>query len=130
LSLPKVVRQWFKIALNDLKTAQALEPMGPRHRAAAAFFSQQSVEKAIKGYLAFNKVRIPKTHKIKDLLDILKTVDEELAKKLRATSKLSKYAVSFRYPEGGRLTKGKVTTAVQLAAEAFDLVTTALKRGE
>jgi HEPN domain-containing protein len=94
------VRQWFKLALNDLKTAQALEPLGSSYRAGAAFFSQQSVEKAIKGYLAFHGSRFPKTHKIKDLLAIVKD---------------------------GALTKGKVQTAVKLAQETFNVISEAIE---
>jgi HEPN domain-containing protein len=129
LSLPKVVRQWFKLSLNDLKTARALEPMGRDHRAAAAFFSQQSVEKAIKGYLAFHQTRFPKTHKIKELLAILKTVDAPLAQRLKKTEKLSKYAVGLRYPDAqdGTLTKAKVTTAVKLADETYNLISAGIE---
>lgn len=63
------------------------------------FHCQQSVEKSIKGYLAFHKQAFSKTHDVGELLIQVSKVDPELSQLLFPSKILTKYAVAIRYPD-------------------------------
>lgn len=58
----KMTKEWFKLAVRDLKASKALIDFAPEHKYAAAYFAQQCAEKSIKGYLTFCNLRVAKTH--------------------------------------------------------------------
>ncbi len=97
--LKRTVDLWFSKAHLDLRTAKLVLEAEPPLFEPAVFHCQQAAEKAIKGYLAFNKVRFNKTHSIKELLNLVATVKKSLADQLAAAEILTKYAVAYRYPE-------------------------------
>jgi hypothetical protein len=57
---------------------------------------------------------VPKTHELKDLLDLLLPHDPTLAPLLRVLISLSRYAVDYRYP-GLRATRRQMTAALRHA---------------
>jgi len=99
LANPKMTKQWFTYASRDLRAAKAILAMGSEYKNISAFNCQQSVEKAIKGFLVFNGIRPPKSHSIKDLAKFVEELDAQLAKKLAKADILTKYAVVYRYPD-------------------------------
>jgi HEPN domain-containing protein len=96
----RMIKMWFRKSAQDLQTANLLLAQksetfwGP-----LVFHAQQSTEKAIKGYLAFHKIRFSKTHDIEILVNLVAKVDEKLAEYLHPTKILTKYAVAYRYQE-------------------------------
>lgn len=95
-----MVKMWLQKSSEDLRTAKLLasqstdEFFGP-----AVFHAQQAAEKAIKGFLACQKIRFPKTHDLSILIQIVATADSELAKALEPSVILTRFAVAYRYPE-------------------------------
>ena len=91
---------WFNKSVEDLNAAHLLMCQksesfwGP-----SVFHSQQSAEKALKGFLAFKKVRFSKTHDLEILINLVLQVDPELAEILRPAGVLTKFATAYRYPE-------------------------------
>lgn len=78
--MSKQAQNWFRHARQDLLGAE-YNLSGPDEcLAVAGFLAQQSVEKAIKGFLVLNKKRFTKTHNISKLLDIVSKVAPGLAK--------------------------------------------------
>ena len=52
----------------------------------------------MKAYLTWRQVEFPKTHSIREILNLVKTVDEELATNLLPAAALTPYGVDVRYP--------------------------------
>ena len=119
----KLVKQWFKYAVADLKLAKNSVSFNAELKALSAFHSQQCAEKAMKGYLTFYKVRFPKTHDLGALIDLIEEFDKTLAKKLRKSEAIVDYAVTYRYPDAERkpLTLAKTKSAIKIAEMVFDL---------
>jgi HEPN domain-containing protein len=130
LANPKMVKQWFTFAIRELKAAKAVRSLGAEYKHIVAFNSQQCVEKAIKGYLVFHDVRPPKTHSIKDLAKLVIGIDKRLGTKLLRAEKLTKYAVSYRYPDAERkpLTLKNADSALKMAQRLYDELLTHVER--
>jgi len=122
LANKKIIKEWFTLAIRDLKSAKALIQLRANHKVAAAFLAQQCVEKSIKGYLVTQDIRAPKTHDIESLAKLVAPVDQELSKRLLKAKKLTDYAVALRYPDAQKkpLTKVKAVAAVKLAHQVYD----------
>ena len=93
-----LVQQWVSMAEEDLSAARTLLDAGTQFVNTAAFHAQQAAEKFLKAYLVHRQVEFPKTHDIEDILDLVATVDHEMAQSLRLASALNPYAVQARYP--------------------------------
>lgn len=121
-----MTKQWFTYAARDLRAGQAILQMGSEYKNISAFNCQQSVEKAIKGFLVFNGVRPPKSHSIKDLAKFVENIDSQLAKKIAKADILTKYAVVYRYPDAEKkpLTMRQARAAIKLATELYELLRT------
>lgn len=130
MALPNPVRKWLRYALDDLKVARALEPMGSSYWRACAYHSQQAAEKALKGYLAFHQIRFKKTHDVAELLVALESVDAKLAKKLAPAKKLTKYAIEYRYPDAANrlMTRAKARAAKLSAESLYNAIAEGLKK--
>lgn len=96
----RMVQMWFRKSKEDLLAAKLLltkedeNLFGP-----VVFHAQQSAEKAIKGYLAFHKIRFPKTHDMEILILLVGKHDTALSQELEPAKILTEYAVAYRYPE-------------------------------
>ncbi len=98
--IDKTSKLWMDKASKDIRVARHLIDVGnDDFLENAIFLCQQAVEKAIKGFLAKNKIRFDKTHNIKVLLSLVLPVNEKLAEGLKPCEILTKYAVAIRYPE-------------------------------
>lgn len=129
MTASKMVRQWFKYARTDLNMAKASLELSSDYKNISAFHSQQCAEKAIKGYLAFKKIRFQKTHNISQLLDEIDKLDARLGKNLSKAKILTTYAVTYRYPDAERkpLTVAKAKTAIKIAEKVFEDCLEAIK---
>ena len=82
----------------DLKTAIRLSTES-EFRDIVGFHSQQAVEKYLKALLTRHQIEFPKTHIIRRLLILLKTVDPVVADGgLDDTNWLSPFGAEIRYP--------------------------------
>lgn len=103
----------------DLKTAKFLNPMEQDFFGSIVFHSQQCAEKAIKGFLTFNNIRVLKTHDMDKLLKSVSSVDADMASKYAPVVTLTKYAVEYRYPDAELklppLTEKDVRQAIELS---------------
>lgn len=124
LANPKATQLWFGKAREDLKAAKHLRPLEKDFYSVIVFHCQQASEKAIKGFLTHNNVRVLKTHDMEKLLNAVASVNSELASKYDQVITMSKYAVEHRYPDADQklplLTEKIVLDAVSLAEEIFN----------
>lgn len=119
---PKSTKLWFKIAIRDLKNSKALIDLGTQHKHAAAYHAQQSAEKAIKGFLTHSDCRVPKTHDLETLANLVANYDQSLANLILKYKSLSDLAIAYRYPdaENKPLTFAKAKSASKQAHLIYD----------
>ena len=106
--------QWVSKAEEDMDAAKTLASQSPPRRSAACFHCQQAAEKYLKALLQDAGARVPRTHDIKQLVDLLLPHDATLAPLRRSVSSLTKYAVEYRYP-GMRATTRQMQSALRFA---------------
>lgn len=116
-------RDWLVRAERDLLAAQRLIDGAPPLPDLAAYHTQQSAEKALKGFLAANDKPFGKTHNLEALLSLAETIDTDCSTLTPLAKTLNPYATQFRYP-GGPLepTVEAARAAIELAQEVFDFV--------
>jgi HEPN domain-containing protein len=124
----KVVAEWLLKADADLALASHLLAEGSLFPSAIAFHSQQAAEKYLKAFLSRHQVSFPKTHDLAVLLDLVETVDRDLAASLRDVIVLTLYGVEIRYPtDQPDATPEEARDAVQLARKLRDAIIKGLK---
>lgn len=114
---PKVelAREWLTLADDDLRIAElAMKDTDPVCWA-AAFHSQQAVEKSLKAFLAYYERHVEKTHDIEFLLGLCKRILPEIERFIEKGSVLTDYAVDSRYPAP------RVEVTPQQAKEAIEI---------
>lgn len=117
------VRRWIEKAGEDLDTAIFLRSQGWPLGAIIAFHSQQAVEKYLKAFLVRHQLYFPKTHDIRQLLDLVKIVEPTMADVLRESEMLTPYSVETRYPDGApALLPGAEIGLVDIACKTRDAV--------
>jgi len=89
--------RWFAQADFDLKEAETC--LVRRSFAYACFFSEQSAQKFIKGFLILNGERFVPLHSIKELLEKASTYEKSLKKYIQEGQKLDRYYLITRYPD-------------------------------
>ena len=90
---------WLYKAKNDLKSALKLLEGDDPIMDTAIYHTQQCAEKALKGYLAFKREPLKKTHDIELLVEICSAMDDEFEKLYDYSENLTPYATAFRYPD-------------------------------
>lgn len=95
---------WIIFSLEDLKMADLA--YNDKIYNQVCFHSQQAVEKAIKGYIEYKGKIPPKTHKITDLISLIKI--ENLGNIHDEIVVLDRFYIPTRYPDAlpGSLTDG------------------------
>lgn len=73
----KFVKEWLNIAEMDIASAKYLMSMQPVPIEIICYHCQQSAEKFIKGFLAYNEAEIIKTHDLVALNNACCIYDEE-----------------------------------------------------
>ncbi|HNW25833.1 MAG TPA: HEPN domain-containing protein [Candidatus Gastranaerophilaceae bacterium] len=91
-------KEWLKRALSNLNLGKSLAK-GVNFED-LCFNFQQSVEKALKAILIKNKINVPRTHSISELINLLKSNSINIPDELEKTApSLHIYAVDTRYPD-------------------------------
>lgn len=111
--LESLHNEWLRFAEVDLKTATHLFDSRPELITPICFHAQQAAEKYIKALLVSKDVMFPKTHDLSSLMDIVNEPD--LPFEYEALDRLSRFAVSARYPEDIGLELEDAQMAIQIA---------------
>lgn len=88
----------LKLAKADSEAGLTIKSARAGRAEILAFFSQQIVEKAIKGVLCWKEVPFPAVHDIRQLLDLLPA--ESIAPHAEDLPELTIYGTVRRYEEG------------------------------
>lgn len=92
------VREWVRIADEDLWVVEAGLAADPPRLLVALYHAQQTGEKYLKAFLVWQDLRFPKTHDLKVLLELCLPFDENLVALRPACFRLSELGVQPRYP--------------------------------
>jgi len=123
----KIVGDWMYKADQDIRSAEALLAQDPPLLHPSCFHMQQAAEKYLKAYLARRQVEFPKTHSIRELLNLVGSVDSELSTSLLSASALTPYGVAVRYPgDIPEPTQQETEEALALARKVRDAVVSRL----
>lgn len=74
----RLVEEWMRKAEEDIKAADALLSVEFPLLFSSCFHSQQAVEKYLKALLTLHQVEFPRTHSIRELLDLINIFDKIL----------------------------------------------------
>ncbi len=108
--------RWLRYAQEDLDAAISLRSGIPRH---SCLLAQQSAEKAIKSVYVFLDMRVPKSHDL-DMLRNLLPDKWNIKSHFKDLSELSFWAVESRYPgDMPEAAADDAKTAVELASEVL-----------
>ncbi len=108
--------KWFNKGNNDLIAGKYILSMLDPPLDIICFHSQQAVEKYLKGFLAFHKLEIPRTHELEELISLCEEIDPEFSGLYEISSELSSYAVDVRYP-----IEGNYDVTIEEAHRAIDI---------
>ena len=100
MGIIEFVQKWILRAQSDLKTAKDEILMKDPATDTICFHCQQSVEKYLKAFLTFYKIRVGKTHNLALLIKICKEIDSDFERlyEIKADT-LTPYATGIIYPE-------------------------------
>ncbi|MDR3153037.1 MAG: HEPN domain-containing protein [Deltaproteobacteria bacterium] len=117
------VREWLYLASEDFFSANHLYTTTykkPLH--IICYHCHQTVEKALKAYLCFKDLDIPKTHNLSILCDLCAKLDQEFLSLKLNVAKFDPYAVNVKYPDRIDITEPTAKIALKTAASAYDFV--------
>jgi HEPN domain-containing protein len=112
--MKRLTAPWVHKAEEDWAAANALAHQRPPLRDTACFHCQEAAEKYLKALLKESGAAVPRTHELKDVLDLLLPHDPTLAPLRRGLVSLSRYAVDYRYPDQ-RATQRQMGSALRNA---------------
>lgn len=123
-------REWLEKAEADFETAAREAAVRNRPNTdAVCFHAQQCVEKWMKGVLCAKGVRIPFTHDLVMLNELVAKACPGWATDEAALYRLTRGAVQFRYPMA-RSTVGDARTAFSIAEELRSRLLVLLRAGD
>jgi HEPN domain-containing protein len=113
---------WLDFAKDDLKAAKILLP--EKLLSISSYHIQQSVEKALKGYLAYQKIPVIKTHNLLLLVESCADSYQEFNIFAETAEELNSYLTDGRYP--GNMVQPpespEIIAAIDYAEQILDFV--------
>lgn len=110
------------MALDDLDSAKIMLREGKHNN--VCYFSQQAVEKGLKGYLQEKRVTPPKIHNLVELLKLCQQYDQSFSEYSSQARVLNQFYIPTRYPvappgstENGMPSKDLALKAIRYAEE-------------
>ena len=118
--------EWIVKAEHDLLSAKKLFETGLYDT--AIFHTQQCAEKSLKGFLAFKRLPLQKTHDLVLLNNLCKDIDNSFVQMEDECVFLNSRDIQFRYPsEELNPTHEEITQAIAYASTIFAFVKSLLK---
>ncbi len=117
-----ITKEWFSLAKKDIESAKFLRKMKPIPLEIICYHCQQSAEKYLKGFLAYNDQEVIKIH---DLVFLNKKCVEYniLFMKIQTEClRLTDYSVNVRYPVHFDITEKDMILAIEDAERIQNFV--------
>ena len=109
----KIVNEWLNIAEMDIASAKFLQNMHPLPIEIICYHCQQSAEKYLKGFLAFEENEVLKTHDLLVLNNLCQKYDKDFLSINEECLRLTDYGVNIRYPYPMDLNKSDMEIALK-----------------
>lgn len=118
-----LVHKWLIKARRDLLSAKRLASGKDPYLDTAVYHCQQTVEKAVKGWLVFHDQPFEKTHDLRLLMAQAAEVEPKFKKWFDIAEQVSPYATAYRYPgETLEPDVNEFNKAFQAALKFYDFV--------
>ncbi|MCB0408472.1 MAG: HEPN domain-containing protein [Bdellovibrionales bacterium] len=114
--------KWFQHAVEDLRFAKYGLEANPPFLKGSTFHAQQCAEKSIKGYLVFHGKRVPRTHDLRGLAELVFEINPSLDGKIENIGDLTKYITASRYPTELEFTNDLVQQAISIASLVYEIL--------
>jgi HEPN domain-containing protein len=113
----ELLREWIDKAEGDFATAEReLRARKYVNYDAVCFHAEQMAEKYLKAFLFKSGVDFPKTHNLRELLELCLPLDISLDLHRDLLTQLDRYAVRYRYP-GASAEREEAKKAVNIARQ-------------
>ena len=123
----ELLQQWLDKGNDDLRSAEYLSTMHhPTPDEVICFLCQQSSEKYLKGFLFLNEIEPPKTHNLKELMEMCEKMNSKFSVLLPQLDALRVYAVLPRYPNELGITIDDMKIALGYAKTVKEFVIKAI----
>ena len=96
--MKKMTREWVRKAEGDYRLAARLKSGDESFHDQLCFHCQQAAEKYLQAILQELGQPVPRTHILRDLVDLLMPYHGELSSIRRGAKFLTRFAVETRYP--------------------------------
>lgn len=93
-----LTRKWILKARRDLLSAKKLGRGKTPFLDTAIYHCQQTVEKAVKGWLVYHDISFEKTHDLRLLVTMASEVEPKFTAWFDVAEQISPYATAYRYP--------------------------------
>lgn len=121
MSKMDLIYKWFKKAEDDLIVAKHLfKDLHPIQTEIICYHAQQSIEKALKGFLVYNNIEAPKTHDLVVLCRMCANIDRAFKEKIDDCAVLTLYSTITRYPNEIEMDENEAASAIEKAQEIHD----------
>jgi len=118
-----LVRQWLAKAASDWQTVEILISQDHYPRETVGFHCQQYVEKLLKALLTFHNIEAPKTHNLRQLIQLIEVEIPELLSLKSRSKELTEHGVETRYPDDWReISEEEMRSAIELAQEFSQII--------
>ena len=122
-----LVHNWLMKSRRDLLSAKRLARGAEPYLDTAIYHCQQSIEKAIKGWLVYHDQSFEKTHDLRLLVTQASEMDPKFTDWIDTAVQISPYATAYRYPgEILEPTDEEFKEALKAASGFYEFVCSAL----
>jgi HEPN domain-containing protein len=115
-------KEWLEFSKMDLASAEHLLTMHPVPNEVICYLSEQSAEKALKGFIVLNNETPPKTHNLLDLCLLCENYDTESKSVLQQLEYLNQFSVMPRYPRELSVNDEDAKRAIQYAKIVYEFM--------
>jgi HEPN domain-containing protein len=118
-----LVRNWLKKARRDLLSARRLARGKDPYFDTAIYHCQQTVEKAVKGWLVYHDRSFEKTHDLRLLVTLASEIEPRFTEWFNVAEQVSPYATAYRYPgEVLEPTKEEFMQALTASSKFYEFI--------
>ena len=116
-------KDWFEKSSQDIRAAKVLKENNCSNDI-VAFHCQQSIEKALKGFILFHTDELEEGHSLIYLCKAALNVDQELRKLLKECAFVNQYYIETRYPADKPLvvSDDEADECIKIAETIYNLV--------
>ena len=124
MSDKEFILDWIRRAADGLFVARELfDKASPKQSERATFYSQQCAEKALKAFLVYNNIALPRTGNLKNLYELCQNIDTSFVEVKADCEWLAPYNSKILYPNKLVVDEIIARMALEDAQRVYDFCT-------